>query len=311
MSRIGMTLGLIVGLLLHLVLLVPWFSPWPIDTVEEASEAKSERAVAQVVAMPNPPEQSEAEPEEQAAEPEPKPEPTPQEKPPQPEPPQTDPKPDEQEQPPKPTPPPPPENEPEPPQTPAEPEQAEQPPTEADSGPMQVAETQKPSPDHRLSASDASGAFAPPDSNADLRPSVGIAWGSPEHAQRVLKAGGMLLAVLAPSGKPEAQVVFRNGRWQTAPLPTSSKVVYSNQARLVQRVPAFRTVTRQLRLQSGRELVVYVPQSLQRQLQAATDAAAQQVGIQMSEIRRFGGEFELINGGNSVRFVVNELWARD
>ncbi len=141
-------------------------------------------------------------------------------------------------------------------------------------------------------------------------PQLRIDWGSDEEARAILDAGGMVLAVLDADGANPVitQQVFREETgWQRRPYQPGQTKLFSNRLRIVDHVPAFDAVCREVGLRSGERLAVVVPMRVERVLESAQMEAAFSRGLTMATIENFAGRFTL--EGGRVAFVITHVGA--
>jgi len=301
MSRRAFTIGLLISALLH-VSLLRCSAPTP-----AASNSAEEPLIAQVMEteLPEPelpeqrkqPEQQEQPKQEQ---PPPPPEPATPEEVPQPEP-AAAPVPSEPPAPPEPP-------EPAKPAKPAKPEktaEAERAPEPADLERVAEAEPVAPMESEGDFRGRADARERPPD------PELRIDWGSEAVAIETLRVGDMKLAILKdaePRPIITSEARWEDDLWTRTPYRAGVRTRYSNRLRVVDNVPAFQRVRRELDLSADERLVVLVPTSVERMLESEQLATVFQRGLGLEEVRRFGGRFTLER--SSLGFEITRLEAR-
>ncbi len=209
-------------------------------------------------------------------------------------------------------PPPPPEPDPEPePASQAEPQPAPQ----AEPEPQPVPEPEAPRSELvKVFEPPKSSVMTPGDSPGDFEgskaPELRIDWGSDEQARAILDAGGMVLAVLDSDGASPVisqQVVREETGWQRRSYQPAQTTLFSNRLRIVDRVPAFGDVRRQVGLRPGERLAVVVPLRVERVLESAQLEAAFNRNLTMAGIDNFAGRFTL--DGGRLSFVITHVGA--
>ncbi len=85
------------------------------------------------------------------------------------------------------------------------------------------------------------------------------------------------------------------GVWQRRPF-ASAALLFSNNLRIVDGVPAFEQIGHEVGLRWPERLAVLVPRSVERLLQSAQLEAAFRKGLTMERIRSFGGRFTISDG---------------
>ncbi len=300
MSRRAFLIGLLISALLHFSLL-RCSGPTPaanndaeaplIAKVMETELPEPEQPEQQQPKQPKQPEKP-AQPEQEAP---PPPEPaTPEQEPPTPEP---APQPDSPEPPAAPEPP-----EPTAPEKPAEPEPA---PESADL--ERIAEAEPAA--SMESEGDFRGRVDAPE--RPPAPELRIDWGSESVAIETLRTGDMKLAILKDA-EPRPIITSEarrdDDRWTRTPYRGGVRTRYSNRLRVVDNVPAFQRARRDLDLSADERLVVLVPTSVERMLESEQLATVFQRGLDLQDVRRFGGRFTLER--SNLGFEITRLEAR-
>ena len=290
MSRLWLLIGLLVSASAHAWLLRP--------TDGQDPAALATRAIAVVpIARPEPPANDPARGDADDPAPlEPEPEPT-SEPEPEPEPEPAEPR----------TPEPLPEPEAEPPSPPAPPSVSEdQTPSSGEASLLDdLADTTAPLADARPEF-DAPGDFAGTP-QGEARPVLRIDWGSPAEAAATLDAGGMRLIVVAEAGG-RLDLVGEVRGFPARPLITSAAPPrgYANRLRMLEDVPAFAGVAREL--PSDRRLAVLVPREVERRLRAKVMEVLFRSGLDASEVSHIAGRWR--RGSTGVDLEVTHLTRR-
>lgn len=142
-------------------------------------------------------------------------------------------------------------------------------------------------------------------------PELRVDWGDEQTAVETLRVGKMKLAVLrSASPRPviSSQANLTENRWRREAYRPEITVRYSNRLRVVDDVPAFQRVRRELDLQHDERLVVLLPTEVERMLQSAELAAAFERGMDMESVSRFGGRFT--TQGSALSFEITRVQSR-
>jgi len=165
----------------------------------------------------------------------------------------------------------------------------------------------QPDPVERYSAHSDTGSFAG-SRDGEHQAALRIDWGSSTEAMQVIRTAGMRLVLLDAGRNIVAELVQDNrGQWVRRSGLGPAPVPYSTSLRIVDQVPAFRTVGGELSLGQER-LAVMVPMDMERAIETAKIKAATQRGLSPSEIEVFGGVFAV--SGGSVSFTIDRLVER-
>ncbi len=143
------------------------------------------------------------------------------------------------------------------------------------------------------------------------QPALRINWGNAQHAQKVLEQGQMKLVIIdTAQGKANVtkQLVFKDHRWHRTEFEANVRIRFSNQLRIVDDVPAFRTAASAAALDRTKHLAILVPDAVEQTLHSAQLAAAFERGLSMRQIRNFGGQFQL--GSRQLNFEITQIQAR-
>jgi len=138
------------------------------------------------------------------------------------------------------------------------------------------------------------------DRDGQPAPELRIDWGTAPRALRILKAGQMKLVVLrdgTDSAEPIIGETVENldGTWQRRSF-ASTALLFSNNLRIVDGVPAFERIGVAIGLRGPERLAVLVPRAVERLLQSAQLEAAFRRGLALTQVRSFGGRFTVTDG---------------
>jgi hypothetical protein len=145
-------------------------------------------------------------------------------------------------------------------------------------------------------------------SNGNEEPLVRINWGDVHSAMALLKSSGMRLVVYESDGSVTQEVLPGSERFTLTTLAVKPSERYSDNIRIVDKVPAFAGIRTSLMLSSSRRLAVLVPVEIERMVETAKISEASRRGLSMKDIKVLGGRFDL--AGGEVRFVIDKIQLR-
>ena len=145
-------------------------------------------------------------------------------------------------------------------------------------------------------------------SDGIVDPVVRINWPDTDSAIALLKSSGMKLVIYEQDGSVTNQVLFEDGSFSIATLQIKPSESYSDNLRIVDRVPAFAAIKKSLMLSATRRLAVLVPVDIEQMVESAKISEASRRGLSMKDIKVLGGRFDLASG--RVRFVIDKIQLR-
>ncbi len=137
------------------------------------------------------------------------------------------------------------------------------------------------------------------DADGRNQPQLRINWGTDEQALAALEVGDMVVVVLDAgqrSPRIKQHVTRESGQWRRRPFQPIGGTPYSNRLRIVDHVPAFDEMRRQVGIGDDERLAVLVPTHVARMLESAQLEAAFRHGLAVQHIDNFAGRFTLRRG---------------
>jgi hypothetical protein len=170
--------------------------------------------------------------------------------------------------------------------------------------PLPIAMTKKPS----RSTVKTKGDFTGSQEGVD-QPVMRINWGTPYDAERFLEIGKMKLIILGPDDTFKDEVKRSNsGNWQRAPIHYNSTIVFSNAIRVVDQVPAFEQIKKQLSLKAGEKLAVLVPITIEKIIETTKLTAVSKRDLTMNDVKTLGGHFFVLE--DKIFFEIDRIQER-
>ena len=152
------------------------------------------------------------------------------------------------------------------------------------------------------------GDFAGDDDGNEI-PALRIDWGSSQKAGKILSVSQMKLVILESDKHINQEIVcLGDDQWQLRNFNIGAGIKYSQSIRIVDKVPAFREIASALKLKPNQHLAIMIPVSLEQQMENAKSSAAISNGLTLSQIKAFGGRFQLVN--NEVVFEITLVKTR-
>ena len=147
------------------------------------------------------------------------------------------------------------------------------------------------------------------DVDGNLEPILRLDWGDSSHARKVIEAGKMKLVLLELDNSFNKQVTWDDqNQYHLAEIQYDPRISYSSSLRIVDNVPAFQDVKAMISLGPGQHLAVLVTMELEQRLEAVKISEAVRQGLEMKNIKVFGGRFRIVS--NELLFEITKIQKR-